>query len=127
MPVTAAAFSPDGRLIVSYSLEENVVRFWQATGGGFLNSLMGALGPNLSYSNQDLNSQDTEGSGFGVPHIGPSAMVGQMRLFRAFVLGKRQDAVCSLMDIVQKTRFNWMSNRCVVLTGPNNLEMFFNV
>lgn len=127
MPVTATAFSPDGRLVASYSLEENVVRFWQASGGGFFNSLIGALGPSLSYSSHSLSNHNNGNIGFETSRPSSTVMMGQMRLFRTFVLGKRLESIPTLMEIVHNTKFEWMSNRCAMLKGPNNLEMFFNV
>ena len=41
--VTAISFSSDGRLIASFSLEENCVKFWQ-TSTNFFGSLAGAFG-----------------------------------------------------------------------------------
>ncbi|KAJ3110282.1 hypothetical protein HK100_003087, partial [Physocladia obscura] len=74
-PVTAVAFSPDGKLSATFSYEENVVRFWQLS-VGFLNSLVGAFG----------------GGGGGGSGNSPSglAKAGYMKSFREFSVGPPQ-------------------------------------
>lgn len=80
-PVMAVSFSPDGRLIASFSLEDNQVQIWQPT-SGFLGTLASAFG----------GSADA-----GLGTVGG----GQMKSFRTFHAGPPESelalASCFLM------------------------------
>ncbi|KAI9328858.1 hypothetical protein BDR26DRAFT_939723 [Obelidium mucronatum] len=90
-PVTAVAFSPDGKMSVTFSFEENCVRFWQLS-SGFLNSLVGAF------------SGATGGAGSS-PGSGHKA--GHLKSFREFSVGPKQSV-----------KFEWLGERSVKLHIP---------
>ncbi|KAJ3415261.1 hypothetical protein HDV05_005271 [Chytridiales sp. JEL 0842] len=109
--VTAVAFSNDGKLIVTYSLEENSVRFWQLS-GGFLNSLVGAF----------------SGTGGGGPTAAFATVggVGQMKSFRQFNVGP-PEVFPSLSAVLESVKFDWVSDRSVKLFSIKNTELVFTV
>lgn len=92
-PVTAVSFSPDGKLIATFSLEENTVRIWQPS-GSFLGTLVGAL--------------TTGGAATGAAGVAALASVGgvgHMKSFRTFNLGPA-DGRCLRHDQLFSGRMN---------------------
>ncbi len=71
--MTATSFSADGKLIATFSLEENTVKFWQPASGLF-GALVGAFG-----------SVGMPGSGLGGAHNNPGLLT--LKMFRSFNLG----------------------------------------
>ncbi|KAJ3106164.1 hypothetical protein HDU97_006981 [Phlyctochytrium planicorne] len=90
--VSAVAFSNDGKLIATFSLEENSVRLWQ-TSASFFNSLVGALSGNTNAS---------------VTTVGG---VGHMKSFRQFSVGLPESAPLEM--VLEQVRFEWISERSV--------------
>ncbi|KAI8852658.1 hypothetical protein BC829DRAFT_414372 [Chytridium lagenaria] len=105
-PVAAVAFSADGRLIATFSLEENSVRLWQ-TSASFFNSLVGALSGNA-------NTNVTTVGG-----------VGHMKSFRQFSVGLPETA--ALDSIISHVRFEWISERSVRLHSIRETQLVFTV
>ncbi|KAJ3216157.1 hypothetical protein HDU67_009884 [Dinochytrium kinnereticum] len=105
-PVAAVAFSADGRLIATFSLEENSVRLWQ-TSASFFNSLVGALSGNSN------NTVTTVGG------------VGHMKSFRQFSVGLPETA--SLETVLSQVRFEWISERSVRLNSIREQQLVFTV
>ncbi|KAJ3065390.1 hypothetical protein HDU98_011256 [Podochytrium sp. JEL0797] len=102
-PVTAVAFSSDGKLSVTFSFEENCVRFWQLS-SGFLNSLVGAFG--------------------GGNSPGAVSKAGHMKNFREFSVGPAQkpNSVANF-----QVRFEWLGERSVKLHSIDGIEFSFSV
>lgn len=69
--VSAVSMSKDGKLLVTFSIEENSVRFWQSP-GGFFGAIVGALGTGAAKA------------GHGSAAI---AGVAHMKMFRNFNVG----------------------------------------
>ncbi|KAI8609659.1 hypothetical protein BC830DRAFT_1149503 [Chytriomyces sp. MP71] len=100
-PVTAVAFSPDGKLSVTFSLEENCVRFWQLS-TGFLNSLASAF------------SGASQATG----------AAGHMKSFRDFMAGAPQKPnPTANFDI----KFEWLTDRSVKLHSVDEIKLVFTV
>ena len=68
--MSAVSISQDGKLLVTYAMQEHCVKFWQGP-GGFLGALAGV------FSKGGLPASTT----------GPSASLGQMKVFRSFQVG----------------------------------------
>ncbi|KAJ3239674.1 hypothetical protein HDU78_002718 [Chytriomyces hyalinus] len=101
-PVTAVAFSPDGKLCVSFSLEENCVRFWQLS-TGFLNSFANAFGG-------------------ASPASGGTA--GHVKSFREFMAGAPQKPnPATNFDV----KFEWLTERSVKLHSIDEIQLVFTV
>ncbi|KND01153.1 uncharacterized protein SPPG_04244 [Spizellomyces punctatus DAOM BR117] len=115
-PVAAVSFSPDGKLIATFSLEENTVRFWQPT-GGFLGTLVGAL----------TTGGATSGAA-GVAALASVGGVGHMKSFRTFTLGPPPDTnTITPLDVVQGVKFEWNGERRVTLNSINGVQLAFTV
>ncbi|KAJ1549480.1 hypothetical protein HK405_001915, partial [Cladochytrium tenue] len=95
--VSAVSFSADGRLIASYSAEENCVRLWQPS-TSFLNTLAGALAA-------------ASGSG-------QTSGLGHMKSFREFSVGPPSAGA-------REARFEWASERSVRLVGCHDAPLVF--
>lgn len=63
-PVIAVSFSPDGKLICSYSHEENLVRVWQPS-FGFFGALVGKIGSAVTAGLGSTASQPSSHGGSG--------------------------------------------------------------
>lgn len=99
--MSAVSISSDGKLIVSYSVADNSVRFWQPS-AGLLGALVGAF------------NQPTH------------AIVANWKMFRTFNVG----AVSGEGDpriVIEQVRFDWVGERGVKLTGLDGLELQFTV
>ncbi|KAI8801576.1 hypothetical protein BJ742DRAFT_684998 [Cladochytrium replicatum] len=118
-PITALSFSPDGKLLASFSLEENCVHFYQPT-VGFLGSLVGALNQVRASSTSGPGSQSTSGAATQGP------FGSQMKSFRTFNVGPPEVAI-SLSSILEKVSFEWISDRGVRLQSVKGVELVFNV
>ncbi|KAJ3010098.1 UNVERIFIED_CONTAM: hypothetical protein HDU68_002329, partial [Siphonaria sp. JEL0065] len=104
-PVTAVAFSPDGKMSVTYSFEENSVRFWQLS-SGFLNSLVGAF--------------SVAGGGGSSP--GSASKAGHMKSFREFTAGPKQHPNPAADFAV---KFEWLGDRSVKLHSVDEVKLVF--
>ncbi|KAI9340413.1 hypothetical protein DFJ73DRAFT_845096 [Zopfochytrium polystomum] len=102
--VTAVSYSPDGKLIATFSLEENCVRFWQ-TETSFLNTLAGAF--------------MTSGNS------GAASAVGHMKSFREFSVGPRIPSPNA--NVLRDVRFEWVSDRSVKLMSIQDTQLVFTV
>ncbi|KAJ3129771.1 hypothetical protein HK098_000140 [Nowakowskiella sp. JEL0407] len=104
-PLTALSFSPNGKLIASYSILDNCVMFWQPA-VGFLGTIVGAFGVN---SNANV-----------------STLGQQMSCFRKFNVGMVQAEV-PVSSILENVGFEWTSERCVKLKSVKGIELTFTV
>ncbi|KAJ3307604.1 hypothetical protein HDU76_004502, partial [Blyttiomyces sp. JEL0837] len=109
--LSAVAFSPDGRLIATFSLPEGNVRFWQPS-TGFFNSLVGA------FSGNSANAATAALASVGG--------VGLMKSFREFNIGLA-GAGASNTDILREVKFEWMSDRSVKLFSVQDFQLVFTV
>ncbi|KAI8824039.1 uncharacterized protein EV422DRAFT_564745 [Fimicolochytrium jonesii] len=117
-PITAVSFSPDGKLIATYSLIENTLRFWQPT-GGFLGTLVGAL---------TTATGGGAGGAAGVAALASVGGVGHMKSFRTFSLGPPDEkALNDPTAVMDGVRFEWVGERKVVLHSTNGLPFTFTV
>ncbi|KAJ3200092.1 hypothetical protein HDU82_009192, partial [Entophlyctis luteolus] len=103
-PITAVSFSPDGKLAVTFSYEENVVRFWQMA-SGFLNTLVGAFGG-------------------GGGSSGASMKAGHVKSFRDFSVGPVQGPNFAANF---EGGFEWLSERSVRLHSVGETKLVFTV
>ncbi|ORY50412.1 hypothetical protein BCR33DRAFT_713222 [Rhizoclosmatium globosum] len=101
-PVTAVAFSPDGKMSVTFSYEENCVRFYQLA-SGFLNTLAVAFGG-------------------GSP--GSTSKAGHMKSFREFSVGPEQkpNGMANF-----EVKFEWLGERSVKLHSTDEIKLVFTV
>lgn len=102
------SISLDGKLIATYSLEDNCVRFWQ-THGGFLGALVGAFGGSPTPSSS-----------------GGSVLLTSMRIFRSFPVGRPLHDV-PFSKILEMVKFEWISERGVKIWTLEGLELSFSV
>ncbi|ORX46362.1 hypothetical protein BCR36DRAFT_585180 [Piromyces finnis] len=105
-PVTAVSFSPDGKLIASYSLEEALVRIWQPS-PSFLGMLVGTF-----------NSSDNNNA--------------PMKSIRSYsvgteIKGENSENTVSLNAIIENVRFEWTSENKVKLIGLRGSAMNVSV
>ena len=111
-PITALAFSPDGKYLVSYSCAENRLSFWQTSTGNLQNFVK-------IYSKTFIKN-----------HF--------FRYLGMFGLGQSQTKCIkgySTAPIPDMTRFNpmrlarliWINNRTVILLLADGSETRFNV
>jgi WD40 repeat protein len=103
-PISAVSFSPDGKLIASYSLEEASVRIWQPS-PSFLGMLVGTF--NSSESNNT-----------------------PMKSIRSYTVGKEiqgEENSISLNAIIENVRFEWTSENKVKLIGLRGSALNVNV
>ncbi|KAJ3022996.1 hypothetical protein HKX48_004619 [Thoreauomyces humboldtii] len=117
--LTAVSFSPDGKLIATFSLAENTVKIWQPA-TGFLGSLVGALTAS--------STSTTGGASAGVAALASVGGVGHMRAFRTFTVGPPD--VNSMKDpggVLDVVRFEWKGERQVTLTSVGGLQLAFSV
>ncbi|KAJ3043809.1 hypothetical protein HDV00_004217 [Rhizophlyctis rosea] len=105
-PVMAVSFSPDGRLIASFSLEDNQVQIWQPT-SGFLGTIASAFG----------GSADA-----GLGAVGG----GQMKSFRTFHAGPPETNI-DLATAFREVKFEWTGERAVKLHSVRGMELAFHV
>ncbi|TPX50852.1 hypothetical protein SeLEV6574_g00678 [Synchytrium endobioticum] len=98
-PVTAVSFSSDGKLLASFAVEENSVRFWQAAGGllGAASALAGVVGGTV-----------------------------QLRQFRTFSAGPAESNVPA-STILEEVSFEWVTERGVKLKSVKSTVLQFKV
>ncbi|TPX36151.1 hypothetical protein SmJEL517_g01417 [Synchytrium microbalum] len=98
-PVSAVSFSSDGKLLASFSVEENSVRFWQPAGGllGAASALAGVVGG-----------------------------VVQLRQFRTFSVGPAESNVPPT-SVLEEVSFEWVSDRGVKLKTVRGVQLQFTV
>jgi WD40 repeat protein len=106
--VSAVSFSADGKLIATFSVEENCLKFWQPF-SGFLGSLVGALG-------------GSSGQATGVA----LANLSKIKPYRTFNVGPPQTDV-SLSACLDEINFTWLNDRGIKLKSINGVELVFNV
>ncbi|KAI9204248.1 uncharacterized protein BJ171DRAFT_506741 [Polychytrium aggregatum] len=97
-PVTAVSYSPDGKMIATFSIEEGSVRIWQPS-SGFL------------------------GISAALASVGA---VSQMKSFRTFNVGSPEGAAL-LTDVLHEVKLDWVSDRTVKLRSIKELELSFTV
>jgi WD40 repeat protein len=100
-PVHGISFSPNGKLIASLSLQDNQIAFWQPS-VGFLDTLKGAFG-----SHQVMIS-------------------GKVKPYRTFPIGTPSRHV-DVQQVLDQVRFEWISERSLLLHGIGGLELAFSV
>ncbi|KAJ3141085.1 WD repeat-containing protein 7 [Geranomyces variabilis] len=114
--ITAVSFSPDGKLIATFSLEENMVRIWQPA-GGFLGTLVGAL-----------TTGGAASGAAGVAALASVGGVGHMKCFRTFAVGPPDaNAMKDPAAVLDAVKFEWKGDRQVMLHSVNGLQLAFSV
>ncbi|KAJ3270411.1 hypothetical protein HK104_004935 [Borealophlyctis nickersoniae] len=121
-PVTAVSFSPDGKLIATFSLEENCVQLWQPS-SGFLGSLVGAFGV---VGGGGAGAGAGGGGSGGVSSALAGVGGGHMKSFRTFSVGG-VEANVPLSTVLEQVKFEWTSDRAVKLKSIKGLELVFTV
>ena len=113
-PVHAVSFSSDGKLIATYSVDENCVKIWQPS-SGFLGTLVGAISGSVTGN----------ATGAALSNVGGA---GSCKPFRSFNIGTPGDSGrLSVTSILQCVKFEWKSDRSVKLYAMNQFELVFNV
>ncbi|KAJ3159142.1 hypothetical protein HDU86_002044 [Geranomyces michiganensis] len=114
--ISAVSFSPDGKLIATFSLEENMVRIWQPA-GGFLGTLVGAL-----------TTGGAASGAAGVAALASVGGVGHMKCFRSFAVGPPDaNAMMDPTAVLDAVKFEWKGDRQVMLHSINGLQLAFSV
>ncbi|TPX62514.1 hypothetical protein PhCBS80983_g00232 [Powellomyces hirtus] len=114
--ITAVSFSPDGKLLASFSIEEGTVRIWQPA-GGFLGTLVGALTTGHAAS-----------GAAGVAALASVGGVGHMKSFRTFTVSPPDaNAMKDPSAVLESVRFEWKGERQVMLHSINGLQLAFSV
>ncbi|KAI9092699.1 hypothetical protein DFS34DRAFT_287308 [Phlyctochytrium arcticum] len=114
--INALSFSPDGKLIATFSIEENTVRFWQPS-GGFLGTLVGAL----------TTGGATSGAA-GVAALASVGGVGHMKSFRTFSLGPPPNvSTISPTMLLEGIKFEWTGERRVTINTLDGMQLAFTV
>ncbi|KAI8919270.1 hypothetical protein DFJ77DRAFT_427879 [Powellomyces hirtus] len=113
--ITAVSFSPDGKLLASFSIEEGTVRIWQPA-GGFLGTLVGALTTGHAAS-----------GAAGVAALASVGGVGHMKSFRTFTVSPPDGMLCHPSAVLESVRFEWKGERQVMLHSINGLQLAFSV
>ena len=108
----AVSFSNDGKLMSTFSVEENCLKFWQPY-SGFLGTLVGAL------------SGSAAGQATGAALANMSGG-GKIKPYRSFNAGPPQLNV-PLMTCIEEVLLEWVSERGVKLKSVNGVELVFNV
>ncbi|KAL2911240.1 hypothetical protein HK105_209296 [Polyrhizophydium stewartii] len=111
-PVHAVSFSSDGKLIASFSVEENCVKIWQPH-AGFFGTLVGAL------------SGTAAGNATGAALASVSG-AGHLKCFRSFSVGAPVAHV-PLSTVFKQVKFVWVGERAVKVCSLSNVELMFNV
>jgi len=106
-PVTAVSFSPDGKLIASYSLEEASVRIWQPS-PSFFGMLVGTF-----------NSGDSGNT--------PMKSIRSYSVGTEIKGGELSENTISLNAIIENVRFEWTSENKVKLIGLRGSAMNVSV
>ncbi|KAJ1546805.1 hypothetical protein HK096_004675, partial [Nowakowskiella sp. JEL0078] len=101
--ISAVSFSNDGKLISTFSLQENNVMFWQPS-VGFLSSLVGA---------------------FTEPAAGSAVVNVHMKCFRRFSVGPPMERDVSVPMLLQSVGFVWLAERTVQLKSVGGVELAF--
>ena len=100
-PVHAASLSPQGTLIVTLTLQDSRITFWQPS-GGFFDSIKGAL---------------TKGN---------ISMVGKSTPYRSFAIGQPNQSI-DLQAVLDSVKLRWASERSVELDSIGGLHLTFSV
>ncbi|KAJ3344604.1 hypothetical protein HDU83_005013 [Entophlyctis luteolus] len=127
-PITAVSFSPDGKLAVTFSYEENVVRFWQMA-SGFLNTLVGAFGGGGGSSGASMKAGHVKSfRDFSVGPVQGEFTLGHQSLSRA------EPLVCYVhvrtgpnFAANFEGGFEWLSERSVRLHSVGETKLVFTV
>jgi hypothetical protein len=109
--VSAVSFSSDGKLICSFSILENCLKFWQPY-TGFFGSLVGALGGSAA--------AHATSSAFASMSTG-----GKLKAYRTFNIGP--PASISIISVLEHVRLKWIDERGVQLNSVDNTELVFHV
>ncbi|KAJ3391542.1 hypothetical protein HDU92_008992 [Lobulomyces angularis] len=104
--VSAVSISKDGKLIVTFCIQENCVRFFQPTGSIF-GAMLGAFGTNNA-------------------NAGTGSLITHMKIFREFNIGPPVQNV-SIQSIIDEVKFEWVSERGVKMKSIGGLELAFTV
>ncbi|KAL5036344.1 hypothetical protein BDV3_005042 [Batrachochytrium dendrobatidis] len=128
-PVHAVSFSNDGKLMATFSINENCVKIWQLHVG-----FLGALVDAWSGSNSNISSVGgaTSSSAFsvaGVSSLGAGVGIstaGSIKCFRSFNVGAPIEHV-PFSSMVKDVKFVWIGDRAVKIHSLENFEFTFNI
>lgn len=132
--MTAISFSGDGKLLGSFSLEENTVRFWQPS-TTFLGAFASTLGSVMSGVSSSNNAQSHSN---GISHynhvpsltsLGLGSHVSSTKSFRTFSLGPSTelDLSQSLNVIMDTIRLEWTGERSAKLLKLDGSSLHFTI
>ena len=110
--VHCVSFSNDGKLIATYSIEENCLKFWQPY-SGLIGSLVGVLS----------GSAAGQATGAALANISGG---GKIKPYRSFNVGPPQTNI-SLADCIEKVSFEWLNDRSVKLKSIENVDLNFTI
>lgn len=111
-PVSAVSISDDGKLVSSFSVDENCLKFWQPY-AGFLGSLVGAFSTTAA----------GQATGAVLANLGGG---GRIKPYRSFNVGPPQANV-SLETYLEQVSLQWVSDRGIRLKSVNGVDLVFNV
>lgn len=115
--LAACSFSPDGRRLVTVSLEEGVVLVWKV-GSSFASFFNPGAPPRQGHAGSEpfksLNFNVGDAGGFFPPIIGPLAPT-PWEFFSLTGLSPPRLAVMTLEENLEHVRFEWTADRSVQL------------
>jgi WD40 repeat protein len=104
-PVVGVSYSPDGKLLVTYSIQENLVKFWQPSTTGIFN---------MFFRGDDKDPKNET-----------------MKSFRNFSVGELYNnddqETISISQILDSIKFEWSNERTVLLKSIKGFQITFTV